>query len=163
MKKLIALFILLFPAIAFSGDITTFQRFGNLNLTIPSPPTNQADSKATYMIATGIIPNDGTIVGDLYDKDDNLIAKRRVYAYSGGYKNIPFADLKEGQTGYLSGEVPEAKWDVAEIKLWMSDRQTKDEQGSVSLDDPYAYDEKDTKEQLLEKITATTSLGQVEP
>jgi len=156
MKKLVIILMLLFPAFAFSGDITTFQNFGSLKLTIPSPPTNQSDATATYMIATAIIPDDGTIIGDLYDADDNLIARKRVYAFSGGYKNIPFGDLNAGQQGYLSGQEPADKWEVATIKLWMDDRQTKDADGLVNVDDPYKYAEKDTKEDLLGKVDTSS-------
>ena len=152
MKKLLIIFLLLIPFTAFSGDITTFQNFGNLKLTILSPPTNQADAAAAYMIVTGIIPDDGTLVGNLYDADDNLIARKRVYAFSGGYKNIPFSDLSIGQQGYLSGKKPVDKWDIATIKLWMKDRQAKDEDGLVKDKDPYKYDENDTKKQLLDKL-----------
>ena len=152
MKKLIIIFLLLIPFTANAGDIATFQNFGNLKITLTSGPTNQSDATATYMIATGIIPDDGTIIGNLYDVNNNLVARKRVYAFSGGYKNIPFGDLSVGQQGYLSGQEPGDKWDVAEIKLWMDDRQTKDKDGLVSADDPYKYDKKDTKEQLLGKL-----------
>lgn len=151
MKKFIILFLLLLPVSIFA-DITTFQNFGSLKLTIPSPSINPADSKAAYMLATGIIPDDETITGNLYDANDNLVADRRVYAYSGGDKNIPFGDLVAGQQGYLSGELPENKWDIAEIRLWLKDRQKKDTNGNVSVDDPYYYDDKDTKETLLDKV-----------
>ena len=156
MKKLIVIFLLLFSVSAFPvsvfADITTFQNFGNLKLIISLPSVNPADAKATYMLATGAIPDDGTLTGNLYDANDNLVAQRRVYSYSGGSKDIPFSDLTAGQQGYLSGEAPVNKWDVAEIKLWLADRQAKDEAGNVSVNDPYHFTDKDTKETLLSKI-----------
>jgi len=162
MKKLITILFLLIPFTVLAGDITTFQNFGNLKMPITKAPTNQADSKAAYMIATGIIPDDGTIKGNLYDKDGNLVARGRVYTYSGGYKNIPFADLDTGKQAYLSGQKPAETWGVAEIKLWVSDRQSKNEDGVVSVDDPYKYDEKDTKEDLLAKIEAIKKVSILE-
>ena len=140
-------------------SITTFQSFGSLQIPVTELPTNQADAQASYMLATGVIPDDGTIKGDLYDADDNLIARGRVYVYSGGYKNIPFADLDTGELGYLSGQEPKDTWEVATIKLWLDDRQTKDEAGLVSADDPYKYDEKATKEELLEKVSPTAQVA----
>ena len=86
--------------------ITTFQNSGKLKLDFTSIPANQADQLATYMIATGIIPDDGTIIGDLYDADDNLVAQGRVYCYSGINKNIPFADISEVNIDYLGGKEP---------------------------------------------------------
>lgn len=153
MKKLITsfLFLLLLSTSVFA-DITTFQNFGSLKLTIPSPSINPADVKVTYMLATGVIPDDGTIVGNLYNANDNLVANKRVYAYSGGDKNIPFGDLTFGQQGYLSGEIPEDKWGITEIKLWLKDKQKKDKDGNVSVDDPYYYNDEDTKEDLLDKV-----------
>ena len=130
-----------------------FKNNGKLRIPLTEVPTNQSDQNATYMIATGIIPDDGTIIGDLYDANDNLVARKRVYSYEGGHKNIPFASLDAGKKGYLGGEKPTSKWETKTIKLWMGDRQVKDENGKISADDPYKYAEKDTKEQLLEKVT----------
>jgi len=135
--------------------ISTFQNCGRLKLTISSPPANEADSKAAYFVATSIIPNDGTIIGDLYDAGDNLVARKRVYAYTGKSKNIPFSDLTDGQQGYLSGQRPAGTWEAETIKLWMSDRQKADGKGIVSVDDPYKYNEDDTVEQLLSKILSS--------
>jgi len=157
MKKFIIVFLLLFPVSALA-DITTFQNFGNLKLTIPSPSINPADAEATYMLATGVIPDDGTVTGNLYDANDNLVACKRVYSFSGGNKDIPFNDLTVGQQGYLSGQTPESKWDIAEIKLWLVDRQVKDEVGNVSVDDPYYFSDKDTKETLLGKIEKVSAI-----
>lgn len=134
--------------------LTTFQNFGNLKVTMLSAPLNPADTKAAYMIITGIIPDDNTLIGSLYDAEDNLIAHKRVYSYDGGNKNIPFADLNTGQQGYLSGAKPDDKWEVQTIKIWMTDRQAKDESGQVVKDDPYDFDDKDGKETLLGKITS---------
>ena len=161
MKKLITIFLLLIPFTAFSGDVATFQKHGNLKMTIASPPINQSDSKATYMVVTAIIPNDGTVKGDLYDAGDNLITRGRVYAYSGGYKNIPFNDLNDGQKGYLGGEKPADKWEVVTIKLWMSDRQVKNAEGLVSKDDPYTYGDKATKEELLGTLSLKPAVVEI--
>ena len=155
MKKLLTILFLLIPFTAFGGDITTFQGFGKLKIDIPSAPTNPADSKATYMIVTAIIPGDNTIKGDLYDANDNLVARGRVYAFSGEYKNIPFAGLDTGKQAYLAGQEPKETWEVPEIKLWMEDRQVKDEAGLVKVDDAFKYDEKANKEDLLGKISTT--------
>ena len=130
-----------------------FKNNGKLKIPLTEIPTNQHDQNATYMIATGIIPDDGTIIGDLYDADDNLVARKRVYSYEGGHKNIPFASLDAGKKGYLGGEKPDSKWLVDTIKLWLTDRQVKDDGGKALKDDPYGYEEKDTKAQLLEKVT----------
>ena len=130
-----------------------FKNHGKLKIPLTEVPTNQHDQNATYMIATGIIPDDGTIIGDLYDANDNLVARKRVYSYEGGHKNIPFASLDAGKKGYLGGEKPDSKWEIKTIKLWMGDRQVKDEEGKISKDDPYKYDEKMSKAQLLEKVT----------
>jgi len=157
MKKLLTIIFLLIPFTAFGGDITTFQNFGSLKIAIPSPPSNPSDAKATYMIATGIIPDDGTITGNLYDANGNLVARKRVYAYSGANKDIPFLDLDAGKQGYLSGQTPEDKWAEPEIKLWLTDRQAKDEEGKVSVDDKYYFEDKATKAELLYKIS--TVLG----
>ena len=120
-------------------EITTFKNFGKLKLAILTLPINQADAEAVYFVATGIIPNDGTIIGNLYDANDNIVARKRVYSYSGPNKNIPFDNLNKGQEGYLSGQRPDTTWRGEEIKLWMADRQQK-------------FDEKDTKEDLLSKV-----------
>jgi hypothetical protein len=132
--------------------ITTFKNFGKLKIPVTELPVNQADKNAAYMIATGVIPSDETITGDLYDINDNLITTKRVYFYSGIRKNSPFISLDFGKEGYLSGEKPEDKWGLPEIKLWLSDRQTKDEAGIVVKDDLYAYKETDAKTVLLSKI-----------
>ena len=141
--------------------ITTFQNFGKLKIPITSLPVNQADQNATYLIATGIIPQDNTIIGDLYDTDDNLVAKKRVYSYSGSHKNIPFADLVEGEKGYLSGQDPDTKWDIETIKLWLDDKQTKDEEGNVLVDDSYYYKENDSKEDLLKKVKRDNKVEEI--
>ena len=142
--------------------ITTFQNFGKLKIPVTSMPINQADQKASYFLATGVIPQDNTIIGDLYDTDDNVIARKRVYAFAGSHKNIPFNDLVVGDEGYLSGKKPDTKWDIKTIKLWLDDRQTKDDEGSVSIDNPYAYAKDDSKEELLSKITALAMLKQMD-
>jgi len=67
------------------------------------------------------------------------------------------SDLTDGQQGYLSGYDPDGTWEAETIKLWMTDRQKPDADGVVSVDDPYKYDEDDTVEQLLSKITADKS------
>jgi len=136
--------------------ITTFKNHGKLRIPITSLPVNQADKDAAYLISSGIIPQDGTIKGDLYDADDNLITRGRVYSYDG---IKPFTDLNEGQKGYLSGKEPETKWNTPEIKLWLSDRQKKDVEGQVVKDDPYSFKELDTKEVLLSRI----EVKEVEP
>ena len=132
-----------------------FKDNGNLRIPITEVPVNEADQKATYMIATGIIPEDGTIRGDLYDAKDKLVAKRRVYRYK-GEKNAPFAEVATDKESYLDGETPTESWTVDTIKLWLDDRAeleiVEDEEGRdvdvwVSL-----YDSKDTKATLLEKV-----------
>lgn len=151
MKKLI-LFILLIPALCMAGEIATFRNHGELRINLTAVPTNQADKDATYILATGAIPDDGTIVGDLYDAEDNLIATKRVYSYSGTHKNIPASDLTAGQQGYLSGSEPDDKWDVPVIKTWLTDRQKKDELGAMVKGDPYEFTALDTKAALLLKV-----------
>jgi len=132
-----------------------FKDNGNLRIPITEVPVNEADQKATYMIATGIIPEDGTIRGDLYDAKDKLVAKRRVYRYK-GEKNAPFAEIAVDKVALLDGETPTELWTVDTIKLWLDDRAeleiVEDEEGRdvdvwVSL-----YDSKDTKATLLEKV-----------
>lgn len=142
--------ILIFTPLAFGGD-TTFKTHGKLRADITAVPVNQADSSAAYMIITGIIPGDGAIVGDLYDPDDNLVAKKRVYRYTGARKNSPFANLNEGQEGYLSGKPPGDKWAEKEIKLWLKDRQKKD-----GKDDPYYFKSDTQKNELIELSRAGT-------
>lgn len=139
--------------------ITTFQKFGKLKTPITSTPVNQADQSASYFIATGIIPQDNTIVGDLYDATNKLVATKRVYSFAGVHKNIPFADLLEGEKGYLSGNVPDKAWEIKTIKLWLNDKQAKDEDGNVPKDDPFSYPEKATKGQLLELIEEAAITG----
>ena len=121
-----------------------------MELKITEKPINQADAKAAYMIVNKIIVEDTTIRGDLYDAEGTLITTGRVYAYAGGYKNIPFRDLLRSEIAYLSGEKPDNSWLVATIKLWLDDQQTLAEDGAVSKEDPYFYDEKITVEDLLE-------------
>ena len=132
-----------------------FKDNGNLRIPITKIPANEADRKAAYMIATGIIPEDGTIRGDLYDAKDKLVAKRRVYRYK-GEKNAPFAEIAVDKVALLDGETPTESWTVDTIKLWLDDRAeleiVEDEEGRdvdvwVSL-----YDSKDTKATLLEKV-----------
>jgi len=130
----------------------TFKNHGRLKLGISSPPNSLADSKATYMIATGVISGDKTIVGNLFDSEDNLIARKRVYCYQGQDRNIPFPNLGVGHTGYLSGERPALAWGPMIVRLWMHDRQTRDEDGNVKDDDPFYYEIKDTIAQLLDQI-----------
>ena len=108
-------------------------------------PINPADRKASYIIVDKIIVADCTIRGDLYDDDDNLIAKRRVYAYEGGYKNMPFDDLHTGVISYLDGDEPADTWLVGTIRLWLDDRQVEGEDGIVSNDDHYYSTEKALK------------------
>jgi len=120
-----------------------FKDNGNLRIPITEIPVNEADQKAAYIIATGIIPEDGTIRGDLYDKDGNLVAKRRVYRYSGD-KNIPFADIAVDKVAYLDGELPTEVWTVDTIKLYLDKLETTEDEKVISV-----YDSKMTKADLL--------------
>lgn len=121
-----------------------------MRINITKIPVNQADKNAAYIIVKKIITEDGTIKGGLYDKDDNLIAKNRVYSYSGGYKNIPFTDLVNGDIAYMDGADPDETWKADTIKLWLDDRQIIDEEkGMVSESGQFYYNPDATKEDLL--------------
>ena len=120
-----------------------FKDNGNLRIPITKVPVNVADQKAAYMVVTGIIPEDGTIRGDLYDAKDKLIAKRRVYRYSGD-KNSPFADIAVDKVALLDGELPTITWTVDTIKLYLDKLETTEDEKVISV-----YDSKMTKADLL--------------
>ena len=117
---------------------------------IVSEIINQSDQAAVRMEITRINVEDKTVWADLYDEDDNLIVSGRVYAYDGGYKNIPTV-LLSSEVSYLNGEMPDSWWAIETIRLWLDDKQTKDEDGGVLKDDPYTYTDKDDVAALIEK------------
>ena len=81
-----------------------------MRIDLTETPSNPADQSAAYYVADWINTGDGTISGDLYDEDDNQVAHRRVYSYTGAGKNIPFADLSEAQIDHLTGEAVNPEW-----------------------------------------------------
>ena len=134
-----------------------FKDNGNLRIPITEVPVNVADQKAAYMVVTGIIPEDGTIRGDLYDAKDKLIAKRRVYRYSGVNKNIPFADIAGDKVALLDGELPTEAWTVDTIKLYLDKLATTEDDKVISV-----YDSKMTKAELL-GVVNPVEIEKIEP
>ena len=84
---------------------------------------------------------------DLFDADGKALALDRYV-----YDDLFIPELRADERAYLAGKIPNDKWAANTIKLWFDDRQTKDEDGIMSKDDPYAYTAKDTKVQLLSRI-----------
>jgi len=109
---------------------------------------NEMDISVARMEIYQVNKEDETVTARLYDKNENLIEGKRIYSYHGDYKNIPVLLLAD-EISYLDGCDPDVWWDLDTIKLWMADRQTMDDEGAVSPDDPYFYESDDTKETLL--------------
>jgi len=117
-------------------------------------------------VATAKITKMGTdsenfVLCDLYDEDGKMLAHDAFFKFTSGItrgrkKNIPFSDISIGEIGYLKSERPNAKWDVATVRLWLNDRQARDEDGKAKKSDPYYYSDKDTKEELLTKMDSWT-------
>jgi len=131
--------------------LATISYAGEVPKSVTLPIINQADQVTVRIEIYDINVEDKTIWCRLYDADDNMIEDKRVYAYEGSYKNIP-AVLFESEIEYLDGKQPADSWYIGTIKLWMKDRQTKDEGGNVSIEDPYYYKGDATKEELLNQI-----------
>lgn len=113
-----------------------------------SPIINQADKEAVRIEIYRINIGDKTVWCRLYDVGGTLIEDKRVYAFDGGYKNIPVVLLAD-EIEYLDGQDPSEQWNVETIKLWMNDRQIQDEDGKVSQEDLYYYKDDVTKDDLL--------------
>jgi len=124
---------------------------GQIDKNVTLPIINQSDQAAVRIEIWKINVEDRTVWARLYDKDYNLIVSNRVYAFDGGYKNIPITLLPD-EIEYLDGQNPTEEWNIKTIKLWMDDRQAKDEDGKVSPDDPYYYEGDVIKDDLLSKV-----------
>lgn len=85
-------------------------------------PVNQHDQTAATFVVKWINESDGTMSGDLYDSEGNLIAKKRVYSFEGGYKNIPFPDVTEPQKKAAKGETPTEEWPEALVRTWLDSK-----------------------------------------
>ena len=117
---------------------------------------NQADQNVKDVEIVRIIPEDGTVICRLLYKKDGGIEEKRVYSYTGGYKNNIFDDLAADEIAYLSMENPTNRWDMKLIRLYMGNKQSPDEEGAVSPDDPYYYTQDMTVAELLAKMAAQT-------
>ena len=113
---------------------------------------NEADKMATSVMITGINVEDNVVTVNLFN-DENLIpvmvAYKRVYSLD----KIPFVFVA-GESEYIQGEDPNETWNIEPIKLWFIDRQTKDDEGKVSRNDPYYFNYKTTKSKLFEQYVA---------
>ena len=107
---------------------------------------NEFDIKAAELVVTNINTEDEAVTVDLYVNDKRIVTKR-VYPLA----KIPFEFLT-GESEYIQGKEPDETWDIEPIKLWFIDKQTKDEDGNLSQDDPYYFDDKTTKTELLLKV-----------
>jgi len=140
--KRIVIIIILFIAFFF-GSVFADGLTKNVTKTI----VNEFDVKSNEVVITDINTGDQVITCDLY-VDGKRIVTKRIYSMS----KIPF-DFLAGEIKYLQGKVPDESWDIEPIRLWFKDRQTKDEDGNVSKDDPYYFDGRNTKTTLLERCT----------
>jgi len=113
---------------------------------------NQADQDVKDVEIIRIIPEEDTVICRLFYKKDGGIEEKRVYRYKGATKNAIFDDLETDEIAYLEGTAPTNQWDIKLIRLYMDDKQSPDEDGNVSVDDPYYYTQNMTVEELLAKI-----------
>ena len=95
-------------------------------------PTNEADAAAVLFVAGWVNVEDSAISGDLYDIDNKLVAKKRVYSFIGPSKNIPFADLTAAQIAYMIGGDPDKTWTAYLIGLWLDRRGIEYQDGATA-------------------------------
>ena len=117
---------------------------------------NQADQDVKDVEIIRIIPEDGTVICRLFYGKDGGTVEKRVYSYTGGYKNNIFDDLAVDEIEYLDQQPPTDQWNIKLIRLWMDNKQFPDEDGNVSADDPYYYTQNMAISGLLAKIDAAT-------
>ncbi len=87
---------------------------------------------------------------DLLDADGKVLAADR-YVY-----DDLFIEFQPGDFEYVQEKEPDKTWDIEPIKFWFQDRQIKDENGTISKDDPYYFEDTITKIELLEKLVVFT-------
>jgi hypothetical protein len=102
---------------------------------------NQADKNAVRIEINDIKEEDNAVFTTLYDADDKVLARNRVFTLA----EFPCEPLNLGEKELFKDKDPNDKWDIKEIKLWLDSKQVEG--------DPPVYPKDAIKTDLLKIVT----------